>query len=60
MKRTRLSMRTRNSGTVIAAESSVIAHHTSHHEPGPKCWSVNGAISPEARMPMPGAGIETG
>lgn len=47
-------MRTKNSGTVIAAESSVIAHHTIHHEPGPKCCSVNGAISPEERMPTPG------
>jgi hypothetical protein len=53
-KRAPLSIRTRNSGTVMMVESSVSAHHTIHHEPGPKCCSVNGAISPDERMPMPG------
>ena len=38
----------------MAAASSVIAHHTIHHDPGPNACSTNGAISPDSRMPLPG------
>ena len=38
----------------MTAESSVSAHHTIHHEPGPNACNTNGAIKPEDRMPSPG------
>ena len=49
-----ISNRARNIGAVSTMPSTVIAHHTIHHEPGPKYCSTNGAISPDERMPMPG------
>ena len=38
----------------MTIESSVIAHHTIHHDPGPISRSMKGAISPDNRMPEPG------
>ena len=43
-----------SNSVIIAMEMSAMASQTSHHDPGPKIWSMNGATRPEARMPMPG------
>jgi hypothetical protein len=42
------------SGRIRTAQSSVMAHHMIHHDPGPKPCSTNGAISPDEIMPSPG------
>ena len=38
----------------MTIESSVIAHQTIHHDPGPKACSTKGAIRPDDTMPSPG------
>ena len=37
---------------------SVIAHQTIHHEPGPNPATQTAPTSPDAKMPIPGSGIE--